>query len=599
MNSWFARRIIDLINAIVNLYYRRKYGALAKQLGRPRVSERRGRRFLLIQIDGLSHKHLRQALRGGYMPYLRQMIDDGSLNLAPWRCGVPSTTPAVQAGFMFGNRYDIPGFRWYEKDRHVPMLVKRPDQVREIRARISKGREGILEGGSCYVSIFDGDASLALFTLSTLGRHRFFESVRGMGLFLLFLFSPFRLIRLMGLSLATYLGSVVRRLTEKAGPSVFHRWDIFSPLFHAVSDSLLSEVQTFGVMLDIYRDMPAIFANYNTYDEVAHVMGADHPAAFRALRRIDKRIQQIDRMRARFQERAYDLYLIADHGNSASVPFSWRHGRTLGEHIAAAVGSGVSVDERIGGEEDHSTVKKRYLLDELENIGRGSKRLQNMGRVVRGYIDRQARRQALSLRDLDYDLDRQEDVVVSASGPLAHVYLNVSPLALDLIEVFVLYPQLFDALLTAEGVGALIGRAGDRTVVLGFRGGVLVLDGKIDLLSGPNPLAPYGDVEHGVRQIHRLAHFPHSGDLILLGGVEPDGRMVSFEEQVSTHGGLGGPQEEPFIAWPPARPLSPYELDDALDLYRYFYEQYRVRRAADLDRVADGLSEGVEKGQSG
>ncbi|MCK4316882.1 MAG: alkaline phosphatase family protein, partial [Anaerolineae bacterium] len=355
MSTWFARRVLDLVGTLTNVYYTRKYGAMARRLGRPGVRPDQRRGFIIIQIDGLSHDHLMQAIAAGYVPYLSHLLAERRLAVAPWHCGLPSTTPAVQAGIMFGNRFDIPGFRWYEKEREQAVLVKRPDQIQAVRERISRGRPGILQGGSSYVNMFDGDADLALFTLSTLHRQRFFESVRGMGLFLLFLLSPFRVLRLMGLMTMSYLAGLGRRLValvrpftstglstsdERFGrrlsgglrtqPSVLNPFDILSPLLHAVSDVLFTEVQTFGVMLDIYRCVPAIYANYNSYDEVSHKLGPDHRSAFRALRNVDKRIHQIDRMRARYRRREYDLYILSDHGNSPSVPFSWLNGMSLG-----------------------------------------------------------------------------------------------------------------------------------------------------------------------------------------------------------------------------------------------------------------------------
>ncbi|HIE38495.1 MAG TPA: hypothetical protein EYP77_05410 [Anaerolineae bacterium] len=74
------------------------------------------------------------------------------------------------------------------------------------------------------------------------------------------------------------------------------------------------------------------------------------------------------------------------------------------------------------------------------------------------------------------------------------------------------------------------------------------------------------------RQIHRLVGFPHSGDLILMGNVRPDGRVVTFEEQVATHGGLGGVQEQAFIARPPTVNLGSVEGPE--DLHRLFVERY-------------------------
>ena len=570
MSTWFAQRVLDLIGALTNIYYTRKYGAMARRLGRSGILPDQRRGFIIIQIDGLSYDHLMQAIGAGHMPYLARLLADRHLAVAPWRCGLPSTTPAVQAGIMFGNRFDIPGFRWYEKERRMAVLAKRPDQIQAVRERISRGCPGILRGGSCYVSMFDGDADLALFTLSTLHRQRFFESVRGMGLFLLFLLSPFRILRLLRLITVSYLAGLGRRLVALMRPSVLNPFDVLSPLLHAVSDVLFTEVQTFGVMLDIYRCAPAIYANYNSYDEVAHKLGPDHPAAFRVLRGVDRCIRQIDRMRARYRQREYDLYVLSDHGNTPAVPFSWRNGMSLGQYIVAQIGAGLSVDE-LDGAYIHSTDKARYLLDELQGLEqRFSPRLRRVLAAARRYVNRRV----LAGQEWDYDLERQQDVIISPSGPLAHVYFNVAPRPLDLIEVILLYPQLVDSLLATPGLGAIAGRAGERTIVLGHQGGMLVIGSKREVVEGPHPLVPFGDVAHAAVQIHRLAHFPHAGDLIVLGAVGADGKVVAFEEQIAAHGGLGGPQEHPFIAWPPERPLAPERLNDAQDLYPYFVRHY-------------------------
>jgi hypothetical protein len=577
MSTWFARRIYDLVGAISDSYYTRKYGAMSKRLGWPGVSSGSRRGFIIIQIDGLSYDHLIQAIARGHMPHVGRLLADGRLALAPWRCGLPTTTPAVQAGILFGNRFDIPGFRWYEKDRGVSMLVKRPDQVRTLRARISRGRPGILRGGSCYVSIFDGDADLALFTLSTLHRKRFLESVRGVGLLFLFLLSPFRVLRVVCCATASYLAGLGRRLLALVRPSVLNPFDFFSPFLQAVSDATFAEAQTFGVLLDVYRCAPAIYTNYNSYDEVAHMVGPDHKSAFRVLRSVDRRIRQIDRIRARYRRRKYDLYIISDHGNTPSVPFSWRNGIGLERYVADQVGDEGS-DDHSGGIHAGAVERVCYLLDELEGLERRfSPRVRRLLAAIRRYVGQRVPAE----RREEYDLDRQRDVVVSASGPLAHVYFNLTPRPLDLIEVGLIYPHLVDNLLATAGIGALAGRAGERTVVLGREGGVLIAGDGHEVVEGPHPLARFGDVLYASAQLHRLAHFPHAGDLIVLGEMESDGRIVAFEEQVATHGGMGGAQERPFIAWPPDCPLTPETLGDAQDLYPYFAGRYLDRSPGD------------------
>ena len=131
------------------------------------------------------------------MPTLQRLIAQG-YRLQRWRCGLPSTTPAVQAGLMYGDNWDIPAFRWYEKETGFAPQCKSPAAVERIKTRVAAGRRGILAGGSSYTNMFDGDARLALFTISAMGRQRFFEHLRGLGWALLFALIPWRILRIIG-----------------------------------------------------------------------------------------------------------------------------------------------------------------------------------------------------------------------------------------------------------------------------------------------------------------------------------------------------------------------------------------------------------------
>ncbi|MBN1179019.1 MAG: hypothetical protein JXD18_07395, partial [Anaerolineae bacterium] len=304
MSTWGTRRVFDALQRLSNVYYRRKYGALAQQMGRTDCRSDTGQGLIIIQIDGLSYDQFQRAITLGTMPHLTRLIAQGRLKVSSWQCGLPSTTPAVQAGIMFGCRDDIPGFRWYEKATRSAIVAKRPDQMRAVQARVRGARPGLLAGGSSYVNMFDGDADLAVFTLSAFPPGRLFEAVRGVGLFSLFLLSPFRLVRIVALTVVRYFESLLWRATALFRPMVLKPYDVISPLLGATVNTLFTEVQTFGVALDIYRQVPIIYTNYNHYDEVAHHLGPAHRSALRVLRDVDRRIGQIDRMRTLYSGRA-------------------------------------------------------------------------------------------------------------------------------------------------------------------------------------------------------------------------------------------------------------------------------------------------------
>ncbi|MEA3459743.1 MAG: hypothetical protein U9R11_03560, partial [Chloroflexota bacterium] len=279
--AWFSTKIVDLFTALSNFYYSKKYGTLLKQAGLREEAGTGRRGFIIVQIDGLSYEHLLEAIALGYTPHMKQMMERGNVKLARWRCGLPSTTPAVQAGIMFGNNFDIPAFRWYKKETHTHVTCNKLGQATVMQNRISSRRTGILEGGSSYTNIMDGGARLSLFTLSSLSSQHLFENVRGLGFFLLFLLNPLRVARVLFLSLWKYLLHIFKRLLT---PNYHRPPSIFLQI---INDVLLREIQTFACLLDIYRGMPAIYINYNGYDEVAHYCRPSSTEALKALRIID------------------------------------------------------------------------------------------------------------------------------------------------------------------------------------------------------------------------------------------------------------------------------------------------------------------------
>ncbi len=112
-----------------------------------------------------------------------------------------------------------------------------------------------------------------------------------------------------------------------------------------------------------------------------------------------------------------------------------------------------------------------------------------------------------------------------------------------------------------------MGRQGSQVVVMN-RHGTLTL-GRMEHVDGHHPLGDLSAPDYAAHQLGRLARYPHSGDLILLGAWR-DGQVITFEDQVASHGGLGGPQDQPFIIHPADAVLSLEGQDGPLALYEHF-----------------------------
>lgn len=128
------------------------------------------RRFLIVQIDGLSHAVLEQALASGYAPFLKQLLRRHGYRLEPMSVGMPTSTPP---------------FRWRRCTTCVPTsraftttttARAKPTSTSCARdtppgSRPSTPRAGcILQGGSAYDCVFTGGADSSLFIFVSLTR---------------------------------------------------------------------------------------------------------------------------------------------------------------------------------------------------------------------------------------------------------------------------------------------------------------------------------------------------------------------------------------------------------------------------------------------
>ena len=558
----------ELWNKIYEFYLVVKYSLVAERAGFSRRSFPKKRGFIIIQIDALAYDYLVKALQWGYMPFLKRLLKRGEYKLSLWDCGLPSTTPAVQAGLLFGNSFDICGFRWYEKDTGLRVEGKNPQSIQAIQCRVAENNEGLLRGGSSYFSMLDGGASLSLFTLGAINRTHLFQSLRGTGVMVLFLLHPWRVIRVIGLSLWEYLRTNLRVALYSLIPSLRPEFNLVRPLGNILVNVVFREMQTYACLVDIYRGIPAIYTNYYGYDEIAHQTGTTSGEAFRVLKGIDKQIKQIVMMCSREGFKHYDIFILSDHGMAPSLPFKKAFGYTLGEFISANLGEETSMEEAREPEKPSET-GIRMLLREVENVeGRVSRAGLRMIRFLKRMLMKH-----ITFEEAPSPPESDDRVVVSCSGPLAHIYFTRYRRKLNLSEITRLYPGLVEKLVEHPGVGLVAAKEGNEVYVFSKKGSFAL--GEKGAKGDFTLLEPFGDPEILGQEIKRLASFPHSGDIIVFGALDSKRGVVTFEDQKATHGGLGGAQTRAFIIYPAYLPLRITPYTRAEDLYHFFKDYYR------------------------
>jgi uncharacterized membrane protein YvlD (DUF360 family) len=499
-----------------------------------------GRGIVMLEIDGLSYRRLQAAIDGGLMPTLREMLRTTHA-VASYDCGLPSQTSSSQAGILYGDNFDIPAFRWFDKERGKLVVSNNFDDAAEINLRYAKG-QGLLRGGSSINNLIAGDAEKSVLTLSTLNTTNEQErSRRAQDLFVFWL-NPFLFTHSVVLTLGEIvleLGQALRQRLRHVQPRI-NRLERGYPLVRALTNVFLRDLSTYLVALDVVRGVPAIYTTYLSYDEVAHHAGPDTADALNTLRSLDRQIRRIRNVIAAKAPRPYDLFVLSDHGQSAGATFRQRYGQSLAELIATYTASPANVAEVTGRMIGMSYAAA--LVAELQTAE------QVVAGRVRRLVMRKSRRALQQRIKNEQPVVMDAPIVVCASGNLANVYFNVHGGKVSLSEINIAHPQLVDQLVVQAGIGFVIVYNDEGTpLALGREGARDLVTG---IVTGVDPLLPYSQPDLRALQLWQVAKYPHAGDLIIVSAVYQDEQVAAFEELVGSHGGLGGEQTSAFLLHP-------------------------------------------------
>ncbi|MEP7198802.1 MAG: phage holin family protein [Chloroflexota bacterium] len=501
-----------------------------------------GRGLVMLEIDGLSYHHIKQAIARGHMPTLKQMMVADGYQLSRVDCGLPSQTSACQAGILFGDNFDIPAFRWYDKD--LQQLIVSSTDAPLINERYAKGH-GLLRGGSSINNMLNGDATKSVLTLADIRAGSAEERQRRAEDIYLLMLNPYFFTRTLVLVFGDALREVWQAFKQRARnvQPRLNRLARLYPLARAATVVLMRDVATYLVTLDIIRGTPALYSTWVGYDEVAHHSGPWSSDAFVTLRQYDRVIARIRDVIARKAPRPYELIILSDHGQSFGATFKQRYGYDLKTFIEQHLPQGSTISHLTGG--DDGMVSFSALAGEFDNM-QAQRMGGRVGRVVVGGTQRAFRRRLSPPAPIAPP--KPATVTAFGSGNLAQVYFDLYPRRITLNELNAAYPGMVDALVQHDGIGFVVAYADDGTpVVYGKRGARNLRTGD---MHGDDPLKPYGDVALRAKQVRRVAEFPHAGDLMVMSTVYPDGTVAALEDLIGSHGGIGGEQTDAFIFHP-------------------------------------------------
>ncbi len=510
------------------------YDAIAKGLGQNQkaVEPASEPGILFLEIDGLALPILREAMAQGRTPTLKRWLEDGSHTLSAWEPDLSSQTSASQAGILLGSNHDIPAFRWWDKASGKAMVSSGSDTAELLEARLSDGH-GLLVGGGSRWNVFSGDATNAIATFSTV-RHRDLLTTAGS---MAYVSNPIALSRTSGLFLAEIvreLWQAWRQRRQNIEPRI-HRGAKYS-LVRAATTTSMQEASFFMLISDMMAGIPVVYNTFFAYDEVAHHSGPHSQDAIKVLGKLDEGFARLESA-ASYANRPYRFVVLSDHGQSQGLPFEKRYGTSLRDLVLELIGRDVTFVEF----EDRSESMGNIQIAIEQLLARDSRkaRVAQMVGVGAGASDSD---------DIALESTSDQDIAVMASGNLGLISFTSVPTRVPLEEIESDLPGLIDGLARHPGIGFVMvhAREDDEAVVIGPRGRRYLRE---DRLIGEDPLSVYGPTARA--HLLRTDSFSNAPDILVMSRFNPvTGETSAFEDLVGNHGGLGGPQQEPFVLHP-------------------------------------------------
>ena len=471
--------------------------------------------LIFLEIDGLGLPILRRAMRDGNAPEMARWLAEGGYVLTEWETDLSSQTGASQAGILLGSNDDIPAFRWVEKESGRQMTCSKPADCAEIERRRATGIGLLGNGGASRGNLLSGEAEHVILTVSRIEEEK--SANPGYRAFFANGFNVTRLLVLFGWEVILEWTAALRARRRDVRPRG-HRGGAY-PFMRAAMCVIVRDLIVYGVISDMMRGRPAVYATFSSYDEVAHHSGLERADTLEALRKLDQQFGRIARAR-KYAPRPYEIVVLSDHGQTQGATFLQRNGYTLADLVNESLETGTATAV-VAGDENAAMVGN-------------------------------ALKEATGGRAEGKEAAPQSTAAVLASGNLGLIYLMDADRRLTLEEIEGRHPRLLPALREHPHIGVVLAHsAGRGAVALGPRGTHMLVNGAVE---GDDPLAEFSP--GAARHLLRTDGFEHAPDLLVNSFFDPAlEEGCAFEELISFHGGLGGPQTRPFILHPAQLPV--------------------------------------------
>ena len=485
------------------------------------------RKLLVVHLDGVPRRVLEPAILEGRMPFLKKLVDAGAYKMDTAFWGSPASTPAFQAGLLYGVRHpNLPAYHWWDRSLRREVRMNLPKLAVKVEDRVSRLASGSLldGGGTTYLSLFQAQAKneLAMTSLSKLTT--LLPSICG---------------HVRGISTVGKRGALrfIRDLvkeTKDAGADAL-RWvrqvedsrhEVQFMLNRFFIVELAWSLSWNRALIDMVQGVPAIYLVFGNFDEIAHRRGPFSDQAAQELYRADAALEELYTMGKVAPGGPYDMVLVTDHGHVDSAPFERQTGQRL----------------------------RDYLLDPSP-----------------GHLPQDVSRALLDGRSpLELASPWRDELPVAIeSGNFAHVYLTRTQAPLEARELLAWHKNVLARAVASPEIGIVAVRRRDHAVAI--IGGRVFRSHELDSA----PLDKEFNRRAVADLLEELPHMPTAGDIVLFGEAIREGATVGFAWEFGSHGGLSCTETDSMVLWPADAPLDLRGLGHSTQLHERLSEVYR------------------------
>jgi endonuclease/exonuclease/phosphatase family metal-dependent hydrolase len=499
--------------------------------------------LVMVQIDGLSMTQFNHALQKGNLPFLQSLLSRERYILRSFYSGLPSMTAAVQAELFYGVKGCVPSFHFLDRQsgRTVKMLDSK--YVEKVEKILSGKGSGLLAGGSAYSDVFNGGAKESHCCWARMA----WEGVPGRAnplVFpILFLLYADIFIRTMLLVAIEFFIAVFECMRGTLKGRLFFR-ELELVWLRSLVCVFLRELITAGACLDIRRGAPVVHVNFLGYDEQAHGRGPSSDFAHWSLRGIDGAIRRIYDAINESPGRHYDLWVYSDHGQAETTPYYVKYGRSIEDAVHEVFGEALP-HSNSRPDTRHETTRSRAFLLKRSRTGPSA-----------------------PPAELPAEKPQRPLVMVTATGPLGHVYVN-KPLTASEMHGFA------KKLVSQAGIPLVLTRDGLRVLAWTPAGCSIFSNDAHKIFGSDHPFK-----EEIREDMLRVCFHPDAGDFIIAGWCQGFD-AISFPLEYGAHASMGPEETHAFTLLPMDAPV---DLERGRNYFRPCDLRHTARRYLDKKR---------------